>query len=128
VRIFVYGFERTTVMMTMMGGSKDGAFRSSGEVEVEAAFIGVGCNRVVGAVAWGPCNLVAFAAHHVVAIFSPQVFFSLPYCQLLAYTFSLVRFSGWYVNKSLIAELGLERKRERERGMKEMVLGIMTAQ
>jgi WD40 repeat protein len=39
---------------------------------VEAAFIGVGCNRVVGAVAWGPCNLVAFAAHHVVAIFSPQ--------------------------------------------------------
>jgi hypothetical protein len=63
-------------MMTMMGGSKDGAFRSSGEVEVEAAFIGVGCNRVVGAVAWGPCNLVAFAAHHVVAIFSPQVFFS----------------------------------------------------
>lgn len=62
-------------MMTMMGGSKDGAFRSSGEVQVEAAFIGVGCNRVVGAVAWGPCNLVAFAAHHVVAIFSPQVFF-----------------------------------------------------
>lgn len=32
------------------------------------------------------------------------------------------------MNKSLIAELGLERKRERERGMKEMVLGIMTAQ
>jgi hypothetical protein len=58
----------------------------------------------------------------------PRFFFSLPYCQLLAYTFSLVRFSGWYVNKSLIAELGLERKRERERGMKEMVLGIMTAQ
>jgi len=70
--------------MTMMGGSKDGAFRSSGEVQVEAAFIGVGCNRVVGAVAWGPCNLVAFAAHHVVAIFSPQVFFAL---------FLIVRFS-----------------------------------
>lgn len=103
-------------MMTMMGGSKDGAFRSSGEVQVEAAFIGVGCNRVVGAVAWGPCNLVAFAAHHVVAIFSPQVFFfPLPYCQVLAYTFSLVPFSGWYVHKSLIAELGLERERERGR-------------
>jgi hypothetical protein len=76
------------VIMTMMGGSKDGAFRSSGEVEVEAAFIGVGCNRVVGAVAWGPCNLVAFAAHHVVAIFSPQVFFFL----FLIVRFSLTRF------------------------------------
>jgi hypothetical protein len=32
------------------------------------------------------------------------------------------------VHKSLIAELGLEREREREGVMKEMVLGIMTAQ
>lgn len=42
-------------------------------VDVDVAFIGVGCNRVVGAVAWGPCNLVAFAAHHAVAIFDPKV-------------------------------------------------------
>ena len=43
------------------------------EVEVDVDFIGVGCNRAVGALAWGPCNLVAFAAHHAVAIFDPKV-------------------------------------------------------
>lgn len=42
-------------------------------MDLDVAFIGVGCNRVVGAVAWGPCNLVAFAAHHAVAIFDPKV-------------------------------------------------------
>ncbi|KAL2608650.1 hypothetical protein R1flu_027223 [Riccia fluitans] len=41
-------------------------------VNVESAFIGVGCNRVVGAVDWGPFNLVAFGAHNSVAIFCPQ--------------------------------------------------------
>lgn len=46
---------------------------AGGRVVVDVAFIGVGCNRVVGAVAWGPCNLVAFAAHHAVAIFDPKV-------------------------------------------------------
>jgi elongator complex protein 2 len=43
------------------------------ELNVESAFIGVGCNKVVGAAAWGPCNLVAYAAHHLIAIFDPQV-------------------------------------------------------
>lgn len=43
------------------------------ELNVESAFIGVGCNKVVGAAAWGPCNLVAYAAHHSIAIFDPQV-------------------------------------------------------
>jgi elongator complex protein 2 len=42
-------------------------------ISVEKAFIAVGCNRVVGAVSWGSCNLVAFGAHHAVAIFSPEV-------------------------------------------------------
>jgi hypothetical protein len=46
---------------------------AGGAVDVDVDFIGVGCNRVVGAVAWGPCNLVAFAAHHAVAIFDPKV-------------------------------------------------------
>lgn len=46
---------------------------SERQQDVEVAFIGVGCNRVVGALAWGPCNLVAFAAHHAVAIFDPKV-------------------------------------------------------
>lgn len=44
-----------------------------GAVDLDVAFIGVGCNRVVGAIAWGPCNLVAFAAHHSVAVFDPKV-------------------------------------------------------
>lgn len=47
------------------------------ELYVESAFIGVGCNKVVGAAAWGPCNLVAYAAHHLIAIFDPQVCFHL---------------------------------------------------
>ncbi|KAJ7525449.1 hypothetical protein O6H91_17G051700 [Diphasiastrum complanatum] len=41
-------------------------------VEVEVGFIGVACNRIVNAASWGPCDLVAFGAHHTVAIFSPQ--------------------------------------------------------
>lgn len=56
------------------GGSEAGRSRmAGGAVEVGVEFIGVGCNRVVGAFAWGPCNLVAFAAHHSVAIFDPEV-------------------------------------------------------
>ncbi|CAM6085995.1 unnamed protein product [Calypogeia fissa] len=51
--------------MSAMGGAE-------ASVEVERAFIAVGCNRVVGAVSWGPCNLVAFGAHNAVAIFSPE--------------------------------------------------------
>lgn len=43
------------------------------KADVESAFIGVGCNRVVGAAAWGPYGLAAFGAHHSVAIFDPQV-------------------------------------------------------
>ncbi|KAI5064155.1 hypothetical protein GOP47_0020825 [Adiantum capillus-veneris] len=41
-------------------------------MEVYASFVSCGCNRCVNAAAWGPSNLVAFAAHNAVAIFSPQ--------------------------------------------------------
>ncbi|OAE19684.1 hypothetical protein AXG93_1847s1490 [Marchantia polymorpha subsp. ruderalis] len=51
------------------GGEMEGGL---GSVQVESAFIGLGCNRVVGAVDWGPCDLVAFGAHNSVAIFSPK--------------------------------------------------------
>ena len=61
-------------MVESGGESERGRGRmGGGAVEVDVGFIGVGCNRVVGALAWGPCNLVAFAAHHAVAIFDPQV-------------------------------------------------------
>lgn len=43
-----------------------------GKLEVENIFISAGCNRVVNAAAWGPANLVAFGAHHAVAIFCAQ--------------------------------------------------------
>ncbi|CAO2830138.1 unnamed protein product [Amaranthus hypochondriacus] len=40
--------------------------------QVERAFIGAGCNRIVNNVSWGASNLVAFGAHNAVAIFCPQ--------------------------------------------------------
>ncbi|XP_059649673.1 elongator complex protein 2 [Cornus florida] len=43
-----------------------------GRVEVERAFIGAGCNRVVNNVSWGACDLVAFGAQNAVAIFCPK--------------------------------------------------------
>ncbi|XP_043695002.1 elongator complex protein 2 [Telopea speciosissima] len=45
---------------------------SSSSIEVERAFIGAGCNRVVNNVSWGPCGLVAFGAQNAVAIFCPK--------------------------------------------------------
>ncbi|XAR52455.1 hypothetical protein NMG60_11020544 [Bertholletia excelsa] len=43
-----------------------------GPVEVERAFIGAGCNRIVNNVSWGACELVAFGAQNAVAIFCPE--------------------------------------------------------
>eukprot|EP00898_Chlorokybus_atmophyticus_P008346 jgi/Chlat1/8512/Chrsp80S00640 len=40
-------------------------------LRVEAAYIGVGCNRVAHAAAWGS-RLVAFGAHNAVALYDPQ--------------------------------------------------------
>ncbi|KAL2934608.1 Elongator complex protein 2 [Bienertia sinuspersici] len=40
--------------------------------EVERAFIGAGCNRIVNNVSWGASNFIAFGAHNAVAIFCPQ--------------------------------------------------------
>lgn len=40
---------------------------------VSLQHVGVGCNRVVGAVSWGPGGLVAFAAHNAVVVYDPQV-------------------------------------------------------
>ena len=38
---------------------------------VQLRHVGVGCNRVVGAVAWGPW--VAYGAHHAVVVYDPEV-------------------------------------------------------
>ncbi len=74
----------------MMGGSKYGALRSSGEVEVETALIGVWV-----ATEWWeqlPRDLAIWWLLRLTMLspFSlPRFFFPLPYCQVLAYTFSL---------------------------------------
>ncbi|XP_024542072.1 elongator complex protein 2 isoform X1 [Selaginella moellendorffii] len=39
---------------------------------VEAVFVSAGCNKTVKAAAWGRCDLVAFATHSSVGIFSPK--------------------------------------------------------
>lgn len=59
--------------MTELERSSSNSSMLGGAVDLDVAFIGVGCNRVVGAIAWGPCNLVAFAAHHSVAVFDPKL-------------------------------------------------------
>ncbi|KAG6396598.1 hypothetical protein SASPL_142751 [Salvia splendens] len=41
-------------------------------VEVERAFIGAGCNRIVHNVSWGACDLISFGAQNAVAIFCPK--------------------------------------------------------
>ncbi|KAF8407255.1 hypothetical protein HHK36_006382 [Tetracentron sinense] len=43
-----------------------------GGVEVERAFIGAGCNRIVNSVSFGACDLVAFGSQNAVAIFCPK--------------------------------------------------------
>ncbi|KAF8407254.1 hypothetical protein HHK36_006381 [Tetracentron sinense] len=43
-----------------------------GGVEVERAFIGAGCNRIVNNVSFGACDLVAFGSQNAVAIFCPK--------------------------------------------------------
>lgn len=49
-------------------------------MKAELRHVGVGCNRVVNAVSWKHENgLIAYAAHHAVIIYDPQVsFFILP--------------------------------------------------
>jgi hypothetical protein len=42
-------------------------------MEVHLDHVGVGCNRVVNAASWGPSGLVAFGAHHAVALYDPKV-------------------------------------------------------
>lgn len=44
-------------------------------VSVELAHAYVGCERVAGALAWGEEGLVAFGAHHSVAIYNVEVIF-----------------------------------------------------
>jgi hypothetical protein len=46
---------------------------ADGDMTVERAFVGAGCNRVVNNVSWSPSGLVAFGAQNSVAIFCPQV-------------------------------------------------------
>ncbi|CAM9004120.1 unnamed protein product [Rhodiola kirilowii] len=40
--------------------------------DVERAFIGAGCNRVVNNVSWGACGLVSFGSQNAVSIFCPK--------------------------------------------------------
>lgn len=42
------------------------------EARVEAAYIGVGCNRTSGAASWGPSGLYAYGAHAAIAILDPR--------------------------------------------------------
>lgn len=42
-------------------------------MEAHLDHVGVGCNRVVNAASWGPSGLVAFGAHHAVALYDPEV-------------------------------------------------------
>ncbi|CAM9001138.1 unnamed protein product [Rhodiola kirilowii] len=41
-------------------------------IDVERAFIGAGCNRVVNNVSWGACGLVSFGSQNAVSIFCPK--------------------------------------------------------
>jgi hypothetical protein len=42
-------------------------------MRVELAHLGAGCNRCVNAVSWGHNGLVAYAAHHAVIVYDPEV-------------------------------------------------------
>ena len=42
-------------------------------MKVKSEYVSAGVNKVVGALAWGPDNLVAFAAHSVVLIYDVEV-------------------------------------------------------
>lgn len=50
------------------------------KMNVETDFVSVGCNRVVNALDWGEDDLIAYGAHHTVAIYSVSVRLSLCNC------------------------------------------------
>ena len=42
-------------------------------MRVEQEHVRAGCNRTVGAVAWGTCGVIAYGAHHCVCLFDAEV-------------------------------------------------------
>jgi hypothetical protein len=40
---------------------------------VRLEHVGAGCNRVVNALHWGACGLLAYAAHNAVVVYHPEV-------------------------------------------------------
>jgi hypothetical protein len=42
-------------------------------MRVEPQFVSVGVNRIVNALDWGDNGLIAYAGHHIVCIYDPEV-------------------------------------------------------